>query len=293
MKRFLLALPVAIGLLAIQSCGGSKAGEHDHPVNTYLDSLNKADSLAKYGPATEVDWKMAADKAYDRKRVTIEGYVALPSTSYSSGGSAQIELHEREAQYDGGRHFIVRVKTGSDNNTMKELKEGYLPADLQIKDKNGNPIGFNERVRITGELSVSDSYTSIQCQEIEKLDPVKIDYSTLGATALTATNFGDKTLEKQLVVVEGKLDIPMFLMLGGEDVYLNLEVEGIEKTVPIDIAYGTTPGRIEDIPENYKPSDFKIHAPDGSVIDLKKKVRIYGTAGYDGSRVKLESIENI
>lgn len=293
MKRFILALPVAISFLALHSCGGSKAGEHDQPVaNAYFDSMHKADSLARYGPATAVDWKMAADKAYDRKRVTIEGYVALPSTSYSSGGSAQIELHEREAQYSGGRHFIVRVKMGDGNNTMKELKEGYLPADLQVKDKNGKTIGFNERVRITGELSVSDSYTSIQCQEIEKLDPVKLDYSTLGATEITAANVEDKTLEDQLVVAEGMLEIPVFLMLGGEDVYLNLAVKGIDKTVPVDIAYGTTPGRIEDIPKNYKPSDFKIHAPDGSIIDLGKKVRIYGTAGY-GGRIKLESIENI
>jgi len=258
--------------------------------DAYFDSINKADSLAKYGTPVKVDFSQVLDKANDGKRVSIEGYLTTPTTSYQTSNSAQLDFIERPNEFSSAFNFILSVNVGDGKNEMKTLPDKYTSADIIVTGKNGEKIGAGDRVRITGKLNVSSDYCSLDCQEIEKVEDVAIDYTKLGATQINSSNPATAALDKKMVYAEGTLDIPT-MTSSGEYTFLYLKVAGISDNMTIDIAYGDGPGKLEIPPSNYAESDFKIHDNNNKVINIKKKVRIYGL--YKNERIKVESIENI
>lgn len=288
MKKFLLPVAVSGLLLSFSSCGPSEAdNEAAKAEHRYYDSIRKADSIRENAPPVDLNFTQAADHANDGKNVSIIGYLALPNNSYTTGSSGQLEFIERPNDISG-LDFILSVTIGSGNNTMKALPDKYTTNDVKVKGKNGEKIGIGDRVKITGKLSSNDSYCSLNVKEIEKLEPVEIDYSTLGAKKITAKP--DASFEEKLVVVEGTLEMPM-LSMGGESTFLYLHVPGIEEQLTVDLAYGTGPGKLEPLPADYSDKDVKIQDPKGNYISLKKKVRVYGV--WHSDRLKVEVVENI
>lgn len=289
MKKILLPVAVLGLLLSISSCGGKSEAEKEaaRAANREYDSMRKADSLAEYGTPIDLNFTQAKDQSNDKKRVSIIGYLALPHNSYSTGSSGQLQFIERPNDISG-LNFILSVPLGSKNNSMKALPDKYTNKDVKVKGKNGEAITIGDRVKITGKLSSNDSYCSLNVQEIEKLEDVTLDYSTLNATKITAKP--DASFEDKLVVVEGTLEMPM-LSMGGESTFLYLHVPGIEEQLTVDVAYGTGPGKLEPLPENYGDKDIKIQDTKGANINLKKKVRVYGV--WHSDRLKVEAVDNI
>jgi hypothetical protein len=286
MKKFLLPVAVFGLLLSISSCGGKDnkvARVEDH----YYDSIRKADSLAENGPPLDLNFTQAKDKANDDKRVAIIGYLALPHNSYTTGSSGQLQFIERPNDISG-LNFILSVPIGSGNNAMKALPDKYTNDDVKVKGKNGEKITIGDRVKITGKLRSNETYCSLNVQEIEKLEAVELDYSTLNATKITTKP--DASFEDKLVVIEGTLEMPM-LSMGGESTFLYLHVPGIEEQLTVDFAYGTGPAKLEPLPENYGDKDIKIQDTKGNYINLKKKVRVYGV--WHSDRLKVEAVDNI
>lgn len=256
----------------------------------YYDSIRIADSIAENSPPVAIAFGEAINKANDGKKVIIEGYLSLPSTSYSSGKSQQLSLLERQTQFDDAFNFILSITTGSGKNEMTELKEGYLANDVKVVGKSGEAITIGDHVKITGKLTAYGSFASLDVVEIEKLDPVVIDYSTLNAPKLTSANIEDSALENKIVCIEGMLETP-YSTMGGDYTFLFLKATGFTDNVTVDFAYGETAACLERLPENYKESDFKIHDFSNKLINIKKKVRIYGM--LSNGNVKVESIQNI
>ncbi len=291
MKNYIFPLSLVFSLAFLQSChnGQSKSNASDKISSNYLDSINKADSLANFGPPVELDFSKVLDKSNDNKRVSIEGYVTMPGTSYQTGNNAQLSFIERPNEISAPFNFILSMNVGDGKNTMKSLPDKYKPEDIVVTGKNGEKIGVGDRVKITGKLSVSSDYCSIDCQEIEKVDPVVIDYSQLGATRIS-TQKPDASLDNKMVCAEGSLEIPT-MTVGGDYTFVYLKVPGIADNITIDLAYGNGACKLEPLPENYSENDFKIHDNKGNIINNKKKVRVYGL--WKDETIKVESIENI
>lgn len=288
MKKILLPVAVSGLLLSFSSCGPSQAEQEAAKVaSRYYDSMHKADSIKDNAPPVDMNFKEAADHSNDGKNVSIIGYLALPNNSYTTGSSGQLEFIERPNDISG-LDFILSISIGSGNNRMKALPDKYTASDVKVKSKNGEKVSIGDRVKITGKLSSNESYCSLNVREIEKLEPVEIDYSTLGAKQITAKP--DASFDEKLVVVEGTLEMPT-LSMGGESTFLYLHVPGIEEQLTVDLAYGSGPGKLEPLPANYSDKDVKIQDPKGNYISLKKKVRVYGV--WHSDRLKVEVVENI
>lgn len=292
-----LTLPVlAIAMPALLfSCFGKSDGKNSFADalasgSKYLDSIRVADSLAKYGPPKAIGFSDVLDEANNGKRVTIEGYIALPTSSMISDESVQLALFERGNQFSSPLNFIVDMPVGSGKNTMNKIPLKYEKTDVAITGNKGEAITIGDRVKITGSFTVYSSFCSMDIQEIEKLDPVKTDYAALGATKITADNQSDTALNEKMVYAEGTIEMPM-LTMGGEYTFVYLKVPGISDQLTIDIGYGDGPARMATPPENYTDKDIKIFDDNGTPINMKKKVRVYGI--MDGDRIKVESISNL
>lgn len=288
MKKIILPAAACALLVFGSSCGNN--GEHkiDRSANKYYDSIRTADSLANYGPPTEIQYAEAIEKANDGKRASIIGYLDVPNNSYSTGSSGQLGFIERPNQMNGPFNFILSITLGKDKNSMKALPDKYTTQDVVVTDKNGNKISAGDRVKMTGKLHANETYASLDVQEIEKLENTAIDYSTLNATKLTAKP--GKDLDGKLVMVEGTLEMPV-LSMGGENTFLYVHVPGIEEQLTANIAYGSGPAQLEPLPENYSDKDVKIQDNKGGHINMKKKVRLYGM--WKNDRIHIESVENI
>lgn len=273
MKRFSVFFAVAATVVLWAGCGDSSTKPQD----------NANDSLATREPEEvkpiNLEFSKAFDEAMKDQVVAIEGYLQLPSMMYTSGNNAQVDFSARPYQRYGDR-ISASITTGSCNNCMKALGEKYDINDLHVKDNDGKDIGPNQRVRITGRLSVYTSTMSpsgfsanLYPDKIEKIDEIELDYSTMSAVTLTKENLMDTTLKYALSFMQSKVEIPSMLFMEN-DVTLDAKV-GSER-IGVNFMFGTGPNQIEPIPANYSKADFKIHDSKGNVINLNKSVKLWG-----------------
>jgi hypothetical protein len=258
----------------LSACGGNGPTEPEKQDSTLV--------MAKEEKPQYVDmtYAQAFDSTADDKFVIIEGYLQLPGMMYTSGESGQLNFTDRAGQRYG-EHITANVRMGNCNNCMTKLGEKYTLNDLKIKADDGSEILGNQRVKITGKLRVYDSSTSksgvsvsIEPEKIERVPEVALDYNAMQAIKVDKTTLHDTTLDYEFTMAEGKLNIPSMLFMN-EDVSLTLKTSAGE--VSASFLFGTGSAQIENIPENYKNSDFKIHDASGKIIDLKKPVKVWGT----------------
>lgn len=286
MKPLLSISALFAFIIFTASCGPHKRSPEEEmqmkKEMAYYDSIHRADSIAEAAPPVEMNFSNVLDKANDKKRIIIEGYVTLPNTSMISKDNVQLYLFERENQFASPFTFIINVAVGKKNNTMKKIPLKYTPDDVAIKGNSGEAITIGDHVRITGKVTVYDDFCSVSCEKIEKIDPVKLDYSKLGAAQLTKENMSDSSMENKLVYAEGMVEVPMFHM-DGEYTFLYLNVSGMSEHLTIDVAYGDTPGRMTNSGDIYDDNS--------KPVSLKRKVRVYGI--WKSKTIKVESINNI
>lgn len=270
------------------SCGNGPKVNVGNPMKAYYDSINAANEAAEKAPPVEIEFSKALDKTYDNKRVTMDGYLMLPSTSYQTAGTAQLAFLERKGQFDYPFYFIVSIPVGDGKNTMKSLPDGYLKTDVKITGEGGEMLTIGDHVRLTGKLSVMSESASMNVEKIEKSPKAETDYAALNATELTESNAKDPALEGKLVWAQGTLDIPS-LTMGGTYTFFYLNVKGMNDHVTIDIPYGEEPNHLAPLPDNYKNSDIKLHDKNGDVVG--NKVKVYGL--WKNESIKVECIEKM
>lgn len=292
MKNVSFLVSVLTLMISVSSCGSdAKNDKVGKRPNRYSDSIRRADSLARYGTPLDIQFAEATDKANDDKRVTVIGYIDVPHISYSTGNkTGQLGLIERPNQMFGTFDILLSLQLGKGNNTMKALPDKYTPDDVVVTGKSGEKVNAGDRVKMTGILHVNESYTSLDVQEIEKMENVEIDYSALNATKISGPEKPGKELDGKLVVTEGMLEMPV-LTMSGDLTFLYLKVPDIKDKLTVNIAYGTGPGKLEPLPDNYTTKDIKIQNNKGELIDMKKKVRVYGIWKKD--RIQIELVENV
>ncbi len=296
MKKVLFTSSVLAILMFTFGCGGNKeySSEND-PITKMYDSINRADSLKKWGPPKAITFGEADDTTseMDESRIVIEGYVGISSYVSQSNTSTTIKLWERRGQYRGDAVSCF-INTGKNKNEMKRLKEDFQSEDVIITGNSEEKIGVGDYVRITGVFHkpYDEGYGTIDVQTIEKIeDNAEYDYA---AAKPAVINISDTTgiykNQDKLVVAEGYLELPMFVSIR-EYVYFYLKPSlNSESYITADILIGNTPNKVEDIPENYSQSDIKVHDNKGNIVG-KKKVRIYGVWNYSG--IAVERIETL
>jgi hypothetical protein len=291
MKKIFFPLTVLALVISSSSCGNKPEQDNgDKIADHYMDSFKRADSLAQHGTPVDIQFAQAMEKENDEKRVSVTGYLALPHTSYSTGSTGQLGFIGRPNQMDSPLNYILSIPIGTGKNSMKALPDKYTNDDVIVTGKNGEKIHVGDRVKITGKLHASDSYPSMDVQEFEKLDDVAIDYSTLTATKIAGPEKPGTDLDGKLVYAEGTLEMPM-LSMSGELTFLYLHVAGLKDQMTVNIAYGNGPGKLEPLPEHYGENDVKIRNSKGELINMKKKVRVYGI--WRNERINIECVENI
>lgn len=277
MKKHLV-FAFACMALFLTACGGGSS-------EAYNDTESQTAPIEKKEEPKpiEMDFMSAFSMDNNSKLVSIEGYLQLPSTMYTSGNSGSLNFSQRPGQRYGD-DIRVSLNLGKCKNCMAKVADKYTADDLKVTADDGKTvIGPNQRVRITGHLSMyeasaatspSNLSLSIRKGKVEKVEEIELDYAAMQPLAITPENLFDSTLRYSFSMVEGKIQIPSMLFMNN-DVNLNIPI-GKEK-LSVSFLFGAGPNTIEDIPKDYGKKDFKIHDYQDKIIDLNKPVKLYGT----------------
>jgi len=105
---------------------------------------------------------------YKNELVVTEGFVKLPESFYTAGGSVTLLLVDDSRK----RLPTITLKNwGEKKNMMEKLKDGYTEEDVMIYDNDGNIIKLGDKVRVTGELhGASKPWCEINVDKIEKIE---------------------------------------------------------------------------------------------------------------------------
>jgi hypothetical protein len=296
MKKVLLTSSAFALFMIVFGCGDKKeySAEND-PVTKMYDSINRADSLKKWGPPKAIKFTEADDTTatLDGARITIEGYVGISTYVTQSSSSTTIKLWERDGQFRGDA-ISCFIGTGKDKNEMKPLRDDFKTDDVEITGNTNEKIIVGDYVRITGvfQKPYSEGFGTIEVQTIEKLE-TKPEYDYNGA-APVLININDTSgiykQQNKLVVAEGYLELPMSVSVRDYIYFWLKPTQNSDNYVTADIQIGTAANRVEDLPDNYSASDIKVHDSKGNIVG-KKKVRVYGVWNYSG--IAVERIETL
>ncbi len=107
--------------------------------------------------------EVACDKANEGKRIAVEGYLMLPD-KVSGDFSVMLRLldsPERVAQANVAAS--VRIdKERKAPNTMDNLSTSYSDADLKVRTADGQTIGYQDKVRVSGKMYFPSSTASVE-----------------------------------------------------------------------------------------------------------------------------------
>ncbi|HST51876.1 MAG TPA: hypothetical protein VLJ61_07685 [Pyrinomonadaceae bacterium] len=121
-----------------------------------------------------VEFSKACSAENDKKTVEISGYLdgdegVFCSETVVGGGeyNCQYRLKEKPADQKG---IKANIKEGKSANQAEELSAGYERKDIKIHAADGQIINIADKVKLTGEMSVSSdgSSCSMKVTKVEK-----------------------------------------------------------------------------------------------------------------------------
>ncbi|HLA63210.1 MAG TPA: hypothetical protein VK610_02195 [Rhodothermales bacterium] len=117
------------------------------------------------GPGTPVELGALCRAANDGERVAVEGYIDAGSSIFCSnigGGPVTCGLDLKEQTGDEPT-ATVYVPEGGGGGEIESVPDDFTRATLRIHADDGTLVGLNDRVRITGPVSVVESSESPVC----------------------------------------------------------------------------------------------------------------------------------
>ncbi|MBN1618763.1 hypothetical protein JW887_05495 [Candidatus Dojkabacteria bacterium] len=242
-----------------------------------------ADSGSGWLPSgQEVALSDVCSEDYDGKKVVLEGYVKLSDYVYCDS-ACELALYSRPNER-GENYVTALVDIGDGSNQMDDLPSDFYIDDLVIRDNDGNEIGHNNYVKVTGyftydNLSEDDPECSIAVDTIEKLD-MEDGVSFLDdATKIDTGDFCNSKYDDELVAMDGYVELPYFLYCGSEcDLYIVDEL-GTNSGDGVNAYFlvGDQPGYMEELPDNYLEEDLVVYDIDGNAVSYGDKVTVVGT----------------
>ena len=102
---------------------------------------------------TPTEFAQVCNTANNKKMIETQGYLTTGVSVLCStkGGTSVCGLTLKEKPADE-KGISADVEAGSGANTMDKLGSGYKKEDLKIRDKAGNPVTPNDKVKVTGEM---------------------------------------------------------------------------------------------------------------------------------------------
>jgi len=104
------------------------------------------------------------------------------------------------------------------------------------------------------------------------------------ATPMQWDNFNVQSNGDKQISLEGYMKLPSAALISDTMlVELYEKPEGKGKMVPVSLRIGSSANQVEKPPKDYKDSDLKLHANDGSMVGLSDKVRVSARLVYSPS----------
>ena len=125
---------------------------------------------------TPTEFAQVCNTANDKKMIETQGFLTtgVSVLCSSRGGTETCGLSLKQNPSDE-KGISADVETGSGANTMDKLGSGYKKEDLKIRDKAGNAVTPNDKVKVTGEimavpnsLNPQETVCVIKVKKIEK-----------------------------------------------------------------------------------------------------------------------------
>jgi hypothetical protein len=104
-----------------------------------------------------VDLANACSPDNEKQYLEVSGYIVPRSSVFCSNiGGGRLECgFDFSDSANGEKKMGAEIEQGSGANTVDKLPSGYKKGDIKIRDNSGNPIALNDKVRVTGKMSIA------------------------------------------------------------------------------------------------------------------------------------------
>ena len=116
-----------------------------------------------------IELSNACDLHNEKKYVRVSGFLDDDGSVFCSniGGRMHCDFVLTETP-GGAKKMGVALDQGSAANAVEKLVSGYKRGDIKIHDNNGSIISLENKVSLTGRMSVATDVCSITVDKIEK-----------------------------------------------------------------------------------------------------------------------------
>jgi hypothetical protein len=289
-QRYLSSAILLIVALAGVSCSNKPASNSTNAPQGTLpaSSSSTAPSTAN---AVHVKYSEMCQKENKDKVVSVDGYFGTNDLMVSCSGAGEKKRCTLNLMPKPGstESHSASVSVGSGPNQMDALPAQYTAEDLHLRTSDGKAIGPRDRVRVVGKMYVTDDYCSIDVLEIQT--PPADSKPEEAEVKAEEVAFADACKEEnkgKTVAVEGYLGVSsiMFCKNRGIVRYCGLNLypkPGTGDGISANVDVGTEANQMEQLPEQYKPEDLKIHTSDGKTIGFRDRVKISGKVTVSGT----------
>lgn len=174
------------------------------------------------------------------------------------------------------------VAVGGGPNQMDELPDKYQAEDLHLHTSDGKLLGARDRMRLIAKISANESSCRMEVLEIQTppadARPEEID---LKAEAVSFADACKPENKDKMISVDGYLGTSsvMFCNKRGIISYCGIDLyakpgSGDSFTANVDV--GTDANQMEQLPDQYKPEDLRIHTSDGKTVGFRDRVKVTG-----------------
>ena len=107
----------------------------------------------------------------EKKYIVTEGYLSDRGSIFCSnigGGSVKCGL-DVIAATNGTKIFGADVVQGSGADEIEKLESGYKSGDVKVHDNAGNIIKFSDKLKLTGQMSITPDL-SVCFMTVDKIE---------------------------------------------------------------------------------------------------------------------------
>ena len=234
--------------------------------------------------AVHVKYSELCQKENNDKVVSVDGYLAMNSlmVSCTGEGASQrctLNLGLKPGSMDG---HSASVAVGGGPNQMDALPDKYQAEDLHLHTADGKLLGPRDRVRLIAKMSVSDNLCWIEVLEIQT-PPAdsKPEELELKAEAVSFANACKAENKDKIISVDGYLGVSSIMICNSRGIVrycgINLYAQpGTGDSLTANVDVGNEANQMEQLPDQYKPQDLRIHTADGKTVGFRDRVKVTG-----------------
>jgi hypothetical protein len=105
---------------------------------------------------TPVEFSQACNIENEKKYLEVSGFLDDKGSVYCSNRSGRMECSFKLKENPTGEKTIgAEIEVGTAANTVEELKKNFKREDIKIRDNNGNIISLTDKVKLTGQMSIT------------------------------------------------------------------------------------------------------------------------------------------